>query len=148
MAVRLEKDGFSAGLHWQQAQQDYTLRVIAPLGRGAFELSRQAEAVTLKMADNRLLHARNAASLMQVHLGWHVPVSGLGYWLRGLPQPDVLPDSLTLDEQGRVRKLSQSGWRVRYQSYSDKDGYDLPARLFLQHNELELRIAIRQWDIP
>jgi len=147
IAIRLEKDGFSASLHWRQAYEDYTLRVIAPLGRGTFELQRKEGAITLKTADNKLFHAKDAESLMQNHLGWHVPVAGLGYWLRGLPQPDVLLESLTLDAQGRVRELRQSGWWVRYKSYLDKDNYALPGQILLQNSALKLRFSIRQWEI-
>ncbi len=148
IAIRLQREGFSASLHWWQRQEDYALRLIAPLGRGTFELNGDQDGVSLRTADDGVLYAKDAESLMQAHLGWHVPVSALGYWIRGLTQPDVPVASFILDEQGRMRELSQSGWRVSYKSYLDKDRYALPGKLSLHKGELELRLAIRQWELP
>ena len=146
IAIQLQKEGFSASLHWRQSQQDYLLRLIAPLGRGTFELKGNGQEVSLKTAEDRVIQADTPELLMQQNLGWYVPVSGLRYWLRGLPQPEVTVETLLLDEHGRMDQLRQAGWHVIYRNYLQQDGYELPSKLTLENDNLKVRFSIKQWN--
>lgn len=55
IAVQMENDGWSASLFWRQDHGNYSLRVVAPLGKGTVEISGDADSVRLQMADNRVL---------------------------------------------------------------------------------------------
>jgi len=147
VAFQLEREAWSATLHWQQRNGEYVLRVIAPLGRGSFELTGSDSGVMLRTADNRLLHADDAQALLRQNLGWELPVSGLFYWIRGLPEPTQSADTIRFDEKGRIHDLRQDGWEISYQSYESASGYELPGKMTLQNDRLRLRLTIRDWTV-
>ncbi len=74
-------------------------------------------------------------------------MSGLRYWILGLPVPDAEVYSRELDVYGRIRRLEQSGWRIEYLDYVLVDGVDMPSKLELQHPHLSARIAVRRWQL-
>ena len=145
IAVQVEREGWTASLQWEQRADDYVLRVSAPLGRGSFELIGSAQGVSLQTADNRLLHADDPEALLQQTLGWQLPVSGLYYWIRGLPDPGAEPVTLQLDEKGRINDLKQNGWQVKYQRYESAGGMELPGKITLENARLKVRLVISDW---
>lgn len=148
IAIRVDKEGWTATLHWRQQQNSYSLRLIAPLGQGSYELTGNDRTVTLRTADNRVVYADNPEMLLQQNLGWQLPVSGLAYWIRGLPEPGLATDRLLLDNNGRARDISQAGWRVTYSDYMISKGYELPEKLTMQHEKLRIRLVIQDWEFP
>ena len=145
--MRLEKHAWSATLQWHQQQQEYFLRLIAPLGQGTYEITGNNDAVFLRTAKNEVLKANNPESLMEGTFGWSVPLTGLIYWLRGLPEPGTKAEVFSLDEQGRITDLSQSGWRVTYSSYNNTGGLELPDKISLENDKLKVRLVIKHWKI-
>ena len=124
IAIRVDKEGWTATLHWRQQQNSYSLRLIAPLGQGSYELTGNDRTVTLRTADNRVVYADNPEMLLQQNLGWQLPVSG------------------------RARDISQAGWRVTYSDYMISKGYELPEKLTMQHEKLRIRLVIQDWEFP
>jgi len=147
LALSMAREAWSATLQWTQTPENYLLRLIAPLGRGSFELRGDEQGVLLRLAPNQVLRARDPESLLQKQFGWQVPVTGLRYWVRGIPVPDVQIDRLQLDGQGRISVLQQSGWQVTYTDYSSQGGYELPGRIAMANNALKLRLVIKNWEL-
>ncbi|MBF8269259.1 MAG: outer rane lipoprotein LolB [Gammaproteobacteria bacterium] len=147
IAMSMEKDAWSATLHWTQTDAEYELRLIAPLGRGSFELRGGNQGVTLRLQQNKVLRADNPETLLQDNFGWTVPVSGLQYWIRGIPEPDVKVKKMLLDEAGRISALEQAGWLVTYKQYSSQGVFELPGRIELANGKLKLRLVIKNWHI-
>lgn len=145
IAVKLERDAFSATLHWRQDGPRYTLRVIAPLGRGTFELAGTPEGVELRTADNRVLRAMDPEALLRENLGWELPVSGLRWWVRGLPRPGVATARLDVNDAGWLTALAQDGWSVTYQEHSAESALMLPAKMSLENGPVRVRLVIAQW---
>ncbi len=137
--------GFSATLKWTQQQQDYRVLLIAPFGRGTAMLYTNDNGVTLHTHDNQQLSAASPEELLQHHFGWTLPVKGLAYWIRGIPQPGIPVHELLLDGQQRLKRLQQSGWQIRYGQYGQAGQYELPTRLHLDHDEISVRLAVTQW---
>lgn len=147
IAVRVGREGWTAGINWRQDAKAYDARVFGPLGGTRYELRGDDHSVQLRTDDDRLLYAEDAESLMRQNLGWGVPVSGFVYWIRGLPAPDSRPAEQTLDDHGRLTRLSQDGWQVSYDDYTQSGGMDLPGRITLQRNDLRLRLIIHDWAV-
>ncbi len=147
ISVQLEQEGWSASLYWTQVRDKYQLRIVAPLGRGTVEISGNEDSVSLHTADNRILEDRDVELLMQQNLGWQVPIDALVYWIKGLPEPGAATSSLEIDSMGRLAALNQSGWNISYEKYINIDGYDLPARMTVQREQLKLRLSINQWTL-
>ncbi len=148
IGLRLEQQGWTASLHWRQQQADYLIRLIAPLGKGVYDLRGNGESVQLRLPDERLLYARDPQTLLQENLGWQVPVRGLIWWVRGVPSPDSEPESMSLDQRGRLQELQQDGWRVHYDRYGlFGGGVSLPEKLTIERDNLRLRLLIHTWEV-
>lgn len=147
IGLKLEDEAFSATLKWKQQQQDYRLLLIAPFGKGTVELYSKDAVVTLRTHDNQLLSATTPEALLQEHFGWTLPVQGLPYWIRGIPEPKVAVDNLLLDEQQRLQRLQQSGWDISYGKYQQVGKYELPAKLKLENEKIRLKLAVKEWAI-
>ena len=78
--------------------------------------------------------------------GLQVPVTGLRYWILGLPAPGA-ERSRVLDGQGRLLSLEQNSWSMDYRGYTDVDGLSLPRKLFLRRDDLRVRLVVEQWRI-
>lgn len=138
-------EGWSAALHWVQNEGNYTMRFIAPLGQGTYQLHGDQKLVSFLTAKNELFQADNPEQLLQNNLGWSVPVHGLKYWIKGVPEPGIKSENLLIDDQGRMTELQQSGWHINISRYSDFDGTELPSKLFMKNDQLQLRLVIQDW---
>lgn len=148
IAVRMDEEGWTAGLHWRQEPSSWHIRLLAPLGRGRYDLRGNAAGVQLRTPDDQLLMAGDARTLLQDNLGWQIPVSGLAYWVRGLPAPGGTPEQRQLDEHGRLRELQQDGWHIQYERYGLYSGsLDLPEKLTIERPGLRLRLLIHTWKL-
>ncbi len=145
LAVKTPDDGWTATLQWAQDLDKYQIRVSAPLGQGTVELQGGPEQVTLRAPGDRIATARDPASLMQANLGWSLPLSGLRYWLRGVPEPGRHIDALRLDTRGRMAELQQAGWHVVIDDYVSSGGIDLPARFALSAPRLQVHLVAHEW---
>jgi outer membrane lipoprotein LolB len=134
-------------LHWRQQGEEFEIRWVAPLGQGSIELRGDPAQVTLRAPKEQPVTAASAENLLQLHVGWSLPVSGLRYWLLGLPAPELPVANLSLDSSGRVLRLSQGGWQIRYLEYSSVKKYDLPGKLFFDNPRLRLRLVIDRWEL-
>jgi len=141
------EEGWHAGLHWQEQAGTFYLRISGPLGQGGFQLNGDARGVVLVDADGQTFAAQDADALLVQVTGWQLPVRGLRYWVRGLPEPAVGKKQITRDEAGQLRRLEQSGWTINYQRYQLVDGISLPAKLQLAHEDIAVRIVIDQWQL-
>jgi outer membrane lipoprotein LolB len=136
--------GWHAGLTWRQRGGKYELRVAGPLGQGAFELSGDTTGVMLVDADGRTFTARDSDALLQHVTGWVLPVSGMHFWVRGLAVPGI-EARVQRDDAGRVSRLDQSGWEIRYDRYQTVAELTLPGRLRLRREDIGVRLIIDEW---
>lgn len=145
LAIQSGQEGWNATLHWDQDNENYTLRLIAPLGQGTYQLYGDNHVVSLLTAENKVFRADNPETLLQQNLGWSVPVGGLKYWIKGIPDPGVNMENLVVNEDGRMTDLQQSGWRISIIRYSDFNGTQLPSKLFMQNDHFKLRLVVQDW---
>jgi outer membrane lipoprotein LolB len=89
-------------------------------------------------------------------LGWSIPVSGLEWWIKGLPL-GTADYSFDLRGDGRLKSLLQNDWKINYLDYFDRQSpaQGLPRKMYLKHQDLALKIVIERWhqyetpvDIP
>ncbi len=145
LALSRGQEGWSARLNWLQQGARFRLRLQGPLGQGSYELSGVPGELLITTAEGKQYRAGNAEQLMRQRLGWTVPVTGLGYWVRGIPQPGQRYRSIGLDAQGRMTDLDQSGWRVSILRYIKAGEYSLPGKVFMVNGDLKIRLVIDDW---
>lgn len=90
IAVHYEDQGWFANLHWQQYGDNYQIQINGPAGQGAAQFQGNPNQVTLIRKDQTIYHAANPEELLATHFGWQIPVTGIQYWIRGIPTPATL----------------------------------------------------------
>lgn len=149
IAIRAEQESWTATLHWRQRGDQFSLRVMAPLGQGTVELfGREGGEITLITNDNERYTAVDAESLMNERLGWSVPVKGLTYWIRGLPAKGGGITQAIPDSEGRIQSLDQMGWHLEINEYSEALGRQLPRKLRVNNDHFELKLVVQSWEQP
>ena len=145
MAVRTETEGWTAHFDWKQRDEEYLIRLRGPFGQGAVELHGDGQGVWLRRADHAPVFALNPETLLEQETGWQLPVAGLSSWLRGLPVPEGQP-TISWDEQGRLLQIDQDGWRISYSRYSLQGVLQLPAKLRMQRDSLQVKFILDGWQ--
>ena len=74
-------------------------------------------------------------------------MTGLRYWIRGLPAPAASKAEARRDESGRLSQLTQSGWTIKYDRYQLVNGVSLPGKLQLLHDDISVRIVVDKWEL-
>jgi len=145
--IRQDKEGWNVGVTWQQRQEDFNIRLFGPFSQGAVELQGDDKQVTMTFSDGESYSAATPEELMAEVLGWLLPVSALRDWVRGLPHAPLKIDEKTLDEKGRLTTLSQAGWVIEFVDYVPLEGNDVPAKIFIEHPRLSIRLVMNGWKV-
>lgn len=149
LGFRVPGESGSLYLDWQQQADEYRISLQGPLGQGAAEITGSPAGVLLTQGDQHLAGA-SAEALVQQQFGWHLPVSDLRYWLRGLPAPargQVV--ELIRDDKGLLLSQTQGDWVLHYSQYQWVDGLAMPGRVKAIAETLGVRLTlvIKQWQL-
>lgn len=146
VAVRHKDNGFSGNLYWKHEAGKDELRLLSPLGQTVAEIRRDAIGATLEASGVR--HAAdNAADLTEKVLGWRLPLENMPFWAQGRASPEN-GATITRDEPGNIVRLSQQGWEIEYRDYRLQAGFALPYRLLMRGADMELKLAVDEWELP
>lgn len=146
VALITPEEGWHASLHWRQRADAYRIRIAAPLGQGTVALQGSDQGVVLRTTRHpQPIAAPSAEQLLYRQLGWQVPVAGLRYWVRGIPDPAAVYEKV-LDDRGRLATLEQSGWQVEFLRYTRVGDYELPEKIFMRNGEFQVRMVVRTWQ--
>jgi outer membrane lipoprotein LolB len=140
------QDGWHASLQWTQQERIYSIDLLGPWGQGRVHIEGGAQLVSVRTADGHIHTAADPEQLLAETVGVRIPLDGLRYWVLGVPDPQR-PSQLQGDEQGRLTRLEQDGWLIEYPRYTTVSGLDLPALIRARHDDWQIRIAIRNWDL-
>ncbi len=147
IAILTEEQAWNASIRWTQDHDDFQIRLTAPLGQGSIELKGGPGAVELRDQDNVVYRATNAEDLLFDTLGWRIPLNGLKYWMRGIPEPKDALDRVVIDPTGRLMKLRQLGWMVEILRYRGLGKQIVPDKLFMKTDRFSTRMVINHWQI-
>ena len=147
-SLRNKGEFYSVGIRWQRLGDGrFTMLLDAPFGQGVLRIDALGpEEFHLRLPDGQLFVNSTVEALMVDVVGWSLPISGLDYWIRGLPYPG---DDYRhrLDSTGRAKSIRQAGWDIAYLDYFAKVGDpSLPRRLKLTNNEVTLKLVIERWQ--
>lgn len=145
--LRVEKEGYPGRVHWQHSPVADELRFYSPLGVTVAELRQDASGALLITSDGREHRAEDLQQLAFRVLGWDLPVAGLPYWVRGLEWPGAATEHEAMDEQGRLKELSQAGWKISYLDWTPAGVAGLPSKLDVQGERLRMRLLVEKWSV-
>jgi len=147
LSVRYETQAWSGQMRWQQGAEDYLININAPLGQGAMQLKSNPQfGVEMRLADGHVSYADNPQTLLYDFTGWQIPMSGLQYWLRGIPMAGRVK-AVELDDSGRVSLLQQGDWQIQYKSYTDTRTIPMPRKLILKNGKLKIIVVVDHWNL-
>ncbi|MCW8935985.1 MAG: lipoprotein insertase outer membrane protein LolB [Gammaproteobacteria bacterium] len=150
ISVQTEIEGGQADYLWQQHNKtDYDIRLQAPMGAGTTLIEGRLTGVSLKTSSGDELFDTDVDKLMLRLNGWPVPVSGLQYWVKGLPAPGSPFEINKWNKTGLPAVMLQDGWRIELRKYKKVGELNLPGKLFINRQngeEVDVRLIIRQWQ--
>jgi outer membrane lipoprotein LolB len=147
-ALRIEGGFYNIGIRWQRQENGRFMMLLdAPFGQGVLRIDALGpEEFRLRLPDGQLFVNNTVEALMVDVVGWSLPISGLDYWIRGLPFPG---DDYRhrLDSTGRAKSIRQAGWDIAYLDYFAEVGEpSLPRKLTLASEEVTLKLVIERWQ--
>jgi outer membrane lipoprotein LolB len=143
--ITQDREGWNAGVNWTQQGDFFQIRLTGPFSQGGVDLQGDAQQVTLTMSDGEQYQAATPEQLLNEVIGLRLPVSALRDWVRGLPHQGLETDAQELDDQGRLVSLEQEGWQIAFMRYVPVAGQQLPDKVFIEHADLNVRIAVTSW---
>ena len=151
ISVQTEYEGGQADYRWQQYNNtDYDIRLQAPMGAGTTLITGRLNGVSLKTSSGDELFDTDVDKLMLKLNGWPLPVSGLQYWVKGLPAPKSSFEVSKWNENGLPAVMLQDGWRIELRKYKKVGENLLPGKLFINRQngeDVDVRLIIRQWTL-
>lgn len=120
------------------------------MGAGTTLINANAQGVSLRNSSGTELFDTDVDHLMLQLNGWPLPVSGLRYWLKGLPTPDSQHEVSEWNERGLPKVILQDGWRIEFRKYKLVKNILLPGKLFISRvsgDEVDVRLIIRAWTL-
>ena len=146
LALRDTQRSESATLDWYQDGLQTRVQLRGPLGVGATQIISDGKQLEIQRDGEVRVFDISSREQVLRHTGWDLPLGALPYWLRGLPDPTLEVQALQLDETGALpSKLSQAGWRVSYEDFTNRGGLSLPTRLRIESGDTRATVVIRQW---
>jgi outer membrane lipoprotein LolB len=150
IAVKAESGGGQGDLRWQQSGESSRIRLSGPFGAGAYEIERDPATLTVRSRDGEFSRAYSgpdaAEQFLAEQLGWSFPAASTRYWMLGVLDPSFAGEE-RLGTDGGLAGLSQNGWSVTYERFSEARGLPMPARLTLQSERARVRLIIDRWEI-
>jgi outer membrane lipoprotein LolB len=147
LAVTQGKKGANASFVWQQTGDHFDVKLFGPFGSGAVYISGNPQWVTLKETNGKIHSAKSPEQLLQSVAGWQVPLTGLHYWMRGIPSPKGQTTQHQIGDHGFLQSLQQDGWQIDYDGYLVDNATVLPSKLNLQNKKLKVKMVIKNWKV-
>ena len=142
IAVRNGEQGFSAGMHWQQTDERFDIRLLDPLGRRVAWLTGTTDQVTLITSDGQSYEGVDPQVLLRRHLGWGIPLDSLDYWVKGMPDPNKPSWREEYDDIGRPLLLEQAEWIVNLSRYESESALAMPGLVKLERENFRAKLLV------
>lgn len=148
LAVAQRKKGGNASFVWQQQGEFYQIKIFGPFGAKSAYIIGGPNHVELKEANGNVSTAKSPEALLYKVVGWQVPISGLRYWLRGIPVPNSRSGK-QFNEHGLLATLKQQGWNIEYQDYNRGNFAPLPNKVVLTNEHVKVKMIVNNWkELP
>lgn len=140
------QDGWHASFQWTQEEAGYRIDLMGPLGQGRVLIRGDSQQVSIQTQDGQQRVAPDPDRLVAEVMGVSLPVSGLRYWIRGVPEPGPVT-GLQRDADGRLIRLEQNGWVIDYTAYTPVAAHELPTGIVARRQDLSVKLVIEQWTL-
>jgi len=148
IGVRHANKSDSAAVHWQQDENHFDIFLSGPLGAGATRLMGSPEKLLIQSGKEQSTTTSDPQQLIENHLGWTLPLEKLPLWILGCSDSNnAHPIHEQFNVDHTLASFEQDGWQVEYKTYQIVDQLLLPERIVLMHEDMQVIIVIKHWDI-
>lgn len=140
-----DQQKFKTRVVWNQQSDDYQIKLRDFIGRTIAIIDGSPLEVVAKTSKGQRYQGDDAESLIDELFAINIPVTGMRYWLQGLPVPDVEVDQLLFNDEGLAQTLNQQGWKISYPYYVSNKPYKMPSQVLLEYEDIKLTAKISQW---
>jgi len=149
LGVQTENDGGTLDIIWKQSEQDFSIRLIAPLAAGNYLVQGNGDSAEIRFPDGQIETVNNIDDVFSSILEVNLPANAVKDWIRGLPAKTLTVENISWNDQGLLNTIKQSGWNVEMKKYTGTRIL-LPHVIYLSRDdntELDIRLVLRQWLI-
>ena len=144
---RFKNQAWHASMHWEQQSSNFKLALYDLFGRKIAEVFGDPHQAILRTKEGEEYSAPDSQVLLRKYLGFSFPVHGMRYRLMGISNPDSKVSKLSFNKSGLPDTLVQDGWKISYMSYDVYQRIKLPNRIQFNKENLELKIAVKNWNL-
>jgi outer membrane lipoprotein LolB len=145
LAAKSGEEGGQAHFTWIMTPQSYQIDVFGPFGAGHIKINGNDKNVRLTDGKNHNYSAPTPEALFHDVAGWSIPISGMHYWMKGIPDPSHPIENKMFDIDGRLTRLNQNGWEITYKEYQGHPLTPLPTKIIFKNNDTKVKIIVQSW---
>ena len=149
LGLQTDKTGGTMDIIWKQAGDDFTIRLIAPLGAGSYMIQGEKDFAEIRFPNGEKQVVDNIDDIFASALEVDLPASAVKDWVRGLPARALPVEQIEWNDRGLIKRVKQSGWNVEMTKYSGVK-ISLPHNIYVSRDDdeaLDVRLILRQWLI-
>jgi outer membrane lipoprotein LolB len=132
-------------VRWHHLPGRDEIWLLTPAGQTLARIVSDGEGATLTGADRSEYTGADVESLTRQGLGWALPLTHLGWWVRGEAVPEIPARDVERDARTRLVALTQDGWRVTLTHDALIDSNPLPHRIEVAGEASVIRLVIDRW---
>ncbi len=147
LGIQSEYNGGSLDIIWKQAGDDFSMRLIAPLGAGSYLIQGDKTFAEIRFPDGKKKIINSIEDVFASTFDVELPASALIDWIRGIPASALTLEKIDWNEQGLMKYAEQSGWNINISKYAG-DTIAMPHAIYLSRDdnaELDIRLLLRRW---
>ncbi len=147
LGVQTESNGGTLDIIWKQSEQDFSIRLLAPLGAGTYLIQGDKDFAEIRFPDGQKKIIYDIDDVFSSTLEVDLPATAIKDWIRGLPARNLSIEYTSWNDLGLIDRIKQSGWNVEMKKYTGNKIL-LPHTIYLTRDddtELDIRLALRQW---
>lgn len=145
VAVSYDGRAFSSGVRWHHLPGRDEIWLLTPSGQTLAHIVSDGEEATMTGTDRSQRSAPDVESLTREGLGWELPLTYLGWWVRGEAAPGGTQSDIERDHRARLVGFTQDGWRITLVPDPLFEDGRLPRRLHLTNGTHVIRLVIDDW---
>lgn len=131
------KDAIQGGFQWEESPQQLLLDLNNPMGTVLARVLVTPQGAALQYPNGAVEYASSPDALVELLLGYMIPVEGMRDWLRG--QTGSAPTTDLQREDGLLSYFQQDNWRINLKRYDDKG----PRLVQMYRTQAQQNISVR-----
>lgn len=138
--------GGSLAFDWLTQGEEHEVRLRTIAGGRQWRLRFGPDSAFLEGSDVDDLWGRHPDPLVEMAVGWPIPVAELAWWIRGLIPPEKR-HQVSFAEDGTLAFAITEPWSIDFQRFSQAGPVLMPSRIQADSDPYRVRIVLRNWNL-